>query len=179
MTRFRLLALVPVAAALVAGCGGSASSTPSIQTKRAAGLAFAGCMRANGVPGFPDPGGNGHGGLLVQRRIGSGASLTVNGTSVASAAFQHAMQACRSKLPNGGQPPKVSASQKQAMLRFSQCMRTHGVTNFPDPSFSAVGPGEIRIGGKAGFDPNSPVFQQAQQACGGGKGPFQVAAGPG
>ena len=40
-------------------------------------------------------------------------------------------------------------------------MRTHGVTNFPDPSTSG---GNIQIGGP-GLDPSSPTFQGAQKAC--------------
>jgi hypothetical protein len=87
------------------------------------------------------------------------------------------MSACRSKLPNGGQPPKLSASQKQAMLRFSQCMRAHGVTNFPDPTFGAAGRPDLKIGQSLGLDPNSPTFQSAQKQCGGPGGPVFRAAG--
>ena len=128
-------------------------------------VAFAKCMRANGVPNFPDPGSNGSRGIAIQQRVGSGASLTVNGVTVSSPAFQSAMTACRSKLPNGGRPPAFSASQRAAMLKFSRCMRTHGVPNFPDPSFGTGGRVGIRFGPGSGVDPSSPSFQQAQAAC--------------
>jgi hypothetical protein len=51
-------------------------------------------------------------------------------------------------------------------LKFSQCMRTHGVPNFPDPTISAGG-ASIRLSGgpDSGLDPNSPQFQAAQSAC--------------
>jgi hypothetical protein len=43
-------------------------------------------------------------------------------------------------------------------VQYSQCMRAHGVTNFPDPL--TTGPGA-----KEGVDWNSPTFQAAQTAC--------------
>jgi hypothetical protein len=133
-------------------------------------------MRSHGVPNFPDPGTNGSGGLLVQKRVGSGASLTVNGVSVSSPAFQAAMQSCRSYLPNGGHPPPLSASRRAALLAFSQCMRDHGITNFPDPTFENGG-GGLRFGPGSGIDPSSPTFRAAQRACG-KNGGLRIQAGP-
>jgi hypothetical protein len=52
--------------------------------------------------------------------------------------------------------------QEQA-LRYSACMRSHGVPKFPDPQFSA-GSSRIKIGGN-GIDPRAPAFQAAQKAC--------------
>ena len=123
-------------------------------------------MRSHGVPNLPDPSTNGHGGLQFQQtqRSGSGPSLRVNGVSVNAPAFQSAMQACRSYLPNGGQPPQLSASQRQAMLQFAQCMRAHGLPNFPDPVFNAGRVG-FRAGPGTGLDPSSPAFKAAQGAC--------------
>ena len=153
-----------LAAAGLAACG---SSSPS--TNRAAALdqmvTFAKCMRANGVPNFPDPGSNGTGGIQIQQKVGSGGSLRVNGVAVSSPKFQSAMQACHSKLPNGGRPPALSASQRAAMLKFSQCMRTHGLPNFPDPAFGPGGRIGLSVRPQSGIDPSSPAFQQAQAAC--------------
>jgi hypothetical protein len=155
--------LLTAAAIGLAACGSSSQSASSIKPN--AMVTFAKCMRANGVPSFPDPGSNGNGGLIVQKKIGSGASLTVNGVSVSSPAFQAAMQACHSKLPNGGHPPALSAGQRSAMLKFSQCMRANGVTNFPDPTFGPGGRIGLRVGPQGGLDPNSPAFQRAQATC--------------
>ena len=49
-------------------------------------------------------------------------------------------------------------------LQFAQCMRAHGVPNFPDPKVSG---NTVEIGGgpNSGIDPNSSTFQAAQQAC--------------
>ncbi len=45
-------------------------------------------------------------------------------------------------------------------------MRTHGVPNFPDPTFSGGGVKmTLKAGGANGIDPNSPQFKAAQKAC--------------
>jgi hypothetical protein len=59
---------------------------------------------------------------------------------------------------------------------MAQCMRAHGVPNFPDPKVS-VGPGgrgitmsigaQAAAGGPGRLSPASPAFQKAQKACGG------------
>jgi hypothetical protein len=55
----------------------------------------------------------------------------------------------------------ISASNPSTqLLRFSECMRSHGVPSFPDPS----GRG-IHIGPASGIDPASPAFRTAQSAC--------------
>lgn len=56
-------------------------------------------------------------------------------------------------------------------LKLANCMRSHGVPNFPDPSPG----GGLRITPQSGIDPRSPAFQSAQRACAsyapGGGGP--------
>jgi hypothetical protein len=128
-------------------------------------------MRAHGVPDFPDPGANGSGGFAIQatQRVGSGASLTVNGVAVKAPAFQSAMSTCSKLMPGAGVPSAAqSAKLRLAALAMSKCMRAHGVTNFPDPVIGS-GPGGgvgIRIGGPgSGIDPSSPAFQAAQKIC--------------
>jgi hypothetical protein len=61
----------------------------------------------------------------------------------------------------GGSAGPSAAQQRQYMahaLKFSQCMRSHGIKDFPDPTAS----GSIGTGGN---DPNAPRFQAAQKAC--------------
>ncbi len=128
-------------------------------------VVFAKCMRAHGVPNFPDPGSNGTGGMVIQARAGTPQGLSVNGVSVAAPAFQGAMQSCHSKLPGGGNPPPLSASRRAAMLKFAQCMRANGLPGFPDPSFGPAGRIGLKVGPQAGLDPSSPAFRQAQAAC--------------
>ncbi|HEY1592044.1 MAG TPA: hypothetical protein VGF81_09650 [Solirubrobacteraceae bacterium] len=166
MRRTTLL-LAIIAAAGLAACGSSATSS-NTAAKSDRMVTFAKCMRAHGVPNFPDPGSNGKGGIEIQSsaRAGSGSSMTVNGVSVSAPAFKSAMQSCRSKLPNGGHPPPLSAARKTAMLQFSRCMRENGLPNFPDPVFGSGGQVQLRVGPQGGLDPSSPAFQKAQAACG-------------
>jgi hypothetical protein len=76
--------------------------------------------------------------------------------------------------------PSSSAKDDFAQaLAFSACMRSHGVSKFPDPSRGTDGGFQLRIDGKGGVDPNSATFQAAQRACqslqpGGGPGSAKV-----
>lgn len=120
------------------------------------GEKFSVCMRAHGLPTFPDPNGQG----IIQ--LGSGSGLDPR-----SPRFQAAQRACRRLLPNGGQPtPAQIAKAQKAALAYSACMRKNGIKDFPDPTFSG-GAVQLRIGGRPGsdLDPSSPLFQKAQAAC--------------
>jgi hypothetical protein len=166
--------VLAIATVLIAGCGSSnpSGSDSAAATKRSSIVAFARCMRSHGVPNFPDPGGNGRGGLEIQgsQTTGSGASMMVNGVAVNGPAFQSAMHTCHSYLPNGGRPSaSQSASERTAALAMARCMRSHGVPNFPDPTFG-TGPGGgvvQQFQPAPGSAPNkgSPAFQAAQRAC--------------
>jgi hypothetical protein len=127
-------------------------------------LKLAACMRAKGVPNFPDPNSSG----------------VIQGTNIdpGSPQFQAAQKKCRKYAGGLGAPSPAQQAQAQAQaLKFSACMRSHGVTGFPDPQFQTGGGISIRIKGGAGstLDPQSPIFQKAQQTCGGKNGPL----GPG
>jgi hypothetical protein len=188
MTRMNLSLSVTVlagAALLLAGCGGSSSdsgvahlSTGTSGSSPASGgssspessasaqqkmVAYAQCMRTHGVPEFPEPS---EGKLVVRSSDHNG---HISGVNPRSAQFQAANKACEKLAPNGGGPPSAAEQTKmqEQALKFSQCMRSHGVPNFPDPEFSHSGRGiGIRIGGKkGGIDPNSPQFKAAQKAC--------------
>jgi hypothetical protein len=56
---------------------------------------------------------------------------------------------------------KSASNPSTQLLTFSECMRSHGVPSFPDPS----GQG-IHIGPGSGIDPSSPAFKAARSTCG-------------
>ena len=60
----------------------------------------------------------------------------------------------------GGPPPRTTAQQKQSALEFAECMRTHGVPSFPDPTFSTGGGAKV-ASQRRRCQPGSPAFQQA------------------
>jgi hypothetical protein len=150
----------------VAACGGSAASGGTGTSAKASPstfLQFSKCMRAHGVPSFPDP--SSSGGIHIT--LGSGLHPQ-------SPAFQAAMKICRPRLPGGG-PGAIKATEAQyaAALSFARCMRSHGQPNFPDPLASVpAGSGPIismhgmmfRPG--PGINPESPAFRQAASQCG-------------
>ncbi len=79
------------------------------------------------------------------------ATVTVLACSVA-------LGACGSARPAPG--AAVSARYSRA-LRFSDCMRAHHVSGFPDPTAG----GGIHLTAGSGVDPASPAFQAARAAC--------------
>ncbi len=167
MIRFALAGALVSLALAGSACGlpGSpaAKASPSANPYKQA-LAFSQCMRAHDLPDFPDPQSS-NGGNAISLN-GSGASLDPT-----SAQFQSAQNACKKYLPTnvtGGSGP--SAKDRQAMLAFAACMRTHGVPDFPDPNFSGGGGGFVVQGGgpndvPADMKPDSPQFQAAFTAC--------------
>ncbi len=158
---------VLVSCALLAACGSSGQPTGTAtgaandaSPDKTRDFEFSACMRTHGVTNFPDP------------TPGGGIELPTN-LDPRSPAFRSARQACKQFLPNRGTPPATSASDRAAALRLSRCMRSHGVPQFPDPSFSPpqnaqhvlVMPGMVfAIPGSV--DPQSPSFRRAASACG-------------
>jgi len=125
-------------------------------------------MRRHGVPNFPDLNGN------AMRIEASGQTISVNGFSFSAAAFSAARQKCRGDMPHTSASPAQAAQQRQRGLKFARCMRSHGVTNFPDPKVtSGSGANQVaRLTGVTAQELQSPTFQAAAKACGGGpKGP--------
>jgi hypothetical protein len=151
-------------ALLAAACGGGGgngggSSGSGGSTTYQKELAFSQCMRAHGEPNFPDPGSNG---VIAIKGGGAASSGSPSKDQhIGGPQMTKANNACRHLLPNGGVP---TAAQRQQMLKqglkFAECMRAHGVSNFPDPK---LGGGPVTSGG--GINPNSPQFQSAQHAC--------------
>lgn len=137
------------------GCGSAAQSGSAGKPGNSGSfLEFAKCMRSHGVPSFPDP------------RPGGGIKITPgSGIDPQSPAFGRARQDCRRRLPGGGPPRDVPESVKIAAVKHAQCMRAHGVSNYPDPTFPPGGGVENIV--PSSVDANSPALQSAAKACGG------------
>jgi hypothetical protein len=165
----RRIAVVIACGALIAACGSSSPSTNNTAKGYSQALAFSKCMRAHGVSNFPDPSTSGGG---VQLAIGPS-----SGINPQAPAFRAAQQSCQHLLPNGGQPSaQASAQAKAQLLRTSECMRAHGITDFPDPQtgsppsnptgYSAVmGVDGAFLAIPSSINPRSPAFKQAAAVC--------------
>jgi hypothetical protein len=58
----------------------------------------------------------------------------------------------------------IAAKQYERALKYSQCMRAHGIADFPDPS--AGGGIQLSAGGpNSDLNPGNPTFVAAQNAC--------------
>jgi hypothetical protein len=172
VSRAALVAVLAALGVLVAGCGSGSpgaqvaqvqttattTTTSTPPSSKASPAAYSACMRKNGVPTFPDPDSQGR----LTLRAGPG-----TGINPESAQFKRAEQACRKLQPGGGRAPSAQEQRKalQTMLKFSACMRSHGVPKFPDPKIASGGGSGLSIGRSSGIDPNSPQFQAAQRAC--------------
>jgi hypothetical protein len=161
--RAGLLAVTALAstALLAAACGGdnggdngNRAKAPGRQTQSGydQALAYAKCMRENGVPNWPDPESSG----LTANNNGSLDRVR------ASAGYKKAAAACKS-LEAQGPPPAAQIEQEFAkLLKFSKCMRENGVPKFPDPVKENGGVG-IATGNDV--DPNSSQYKAATNAC--------------
>ncbi len=140
------------ASAAAAGSSGNA--------KYRAALAYVKCMRSHGVPNMPDPAANGT--LNVDFATGGKDGAPVSsGINRNSSQYISADQTCRHLLPNGGVPTPAQTQQALSTgVKFAQCMRSHGVPNYPDPN-----PADPDVVHLVGVDLSSPQFQNAQKAC--------------
>lgn len=154
--------LLVTAALALAGCGGGGSKsstgstsggTTNADSAQQGGVAYAQCMRSHGVSNFPDN---------AISSTGGGTKVDLPSGITSNPAYRSASQACQSKLPRGANGGSGGSSgNTQAELNLANCMRSHGVTNFPEPNAQ----GGIVVGGSSGIDPNSPSYQSAWQAC--------------
>ena len=127
-------------------------------------LAFAECMRDNGVEDFPDPTLDADG--SVDFGVGPGAGG--GGFDAQADGVQEAFTACQSELegasflPGDGDLTEI----EDDLLEFAECLRDEGL-DVDDPDLDSFGPGGD---GNAtpfgdGFDPQDPANAEAIEAC--------------
>jgi hypothetical protein len=160
--RARVAAVITVMAAaamLAAACSASPSSTGSGGSPNAGGsanshgLAYSRCVRSHGVPGFPDPDSNGQ----IPKPAAVRALRGVGDSRAKAATY-----ACAKLNPASQGSPILTAQEQQDYLKAAACMRSHGFSNFPDPTFPG---GRVSLPVPSGIDTKSRQFTQAAQTC--------------
>jgi hypothetical protein len=175
-----VIAALAGALLLLAGCGGSATSSPGVpalsqaagqgsqsqgSSARAAALhAAAQCIRQHGIPSYADPVLTASGQVYTDSR-----SMQDAPQAVLNAVY-HACSAlaARAGLNPSSEPP-APPQLVEAGVHSAQCLRAHGLPNVQDPTAQTpYTPGhgfgltasEVPAGGKL-----NPVYQAAASAC--------------
>lgn len=149
-----------------AGAGPSASGSYQDQLM-AWGRRFAACARSNGSPNFPDP-------VYPDNAQPSGALwgfalfATVDKTALGRAANGACADVARQmpSAPDSNPPP--SAATLASMRQYAQCMRHHGMSDFPDPKADGTFPIlNTRYAGLSDQSPEHPsnAVADADHAC--------------
>jgi hypothetical protein len=106
-------------------------------------------MRSHGVPNFPDP---------INGRFGF---TLKSGVNPDTPQFKTAYSYCGTRYLglSTRSTPAQRAQWNAAAVKYSHCMRSHGLSDFPDPD----GTGAIYLPTANYID--TPLAQRAQQAC--------------
>jgi hypothetical protein len=113
-------------------------------------------MRSHGVPTFPDP----------STTEPHALKATAQRLAATNPRFTAAARACNHLLPNGGSSQEAAQRQRTQLadeLSFARCMRSRGVSRFPDPT--AQGGLTIEMVQAQGIDVHSPSVLHVVQAC--------------
>jgi hypothetical protein len=154
--------------------GSGGSSHPGRAATSPSAVAYSACVRSHGVPNFPDPGSDGQVPKADPQLLG-----------VSSTQLQLAQRTCQHLYPaNGGTlsasslrqcyesgvcPPALVQQALDAGLKFADCMRSHGVPNWPDPTIDSQGRPlfNIAVPGDHGFAPGRGLPASPPVARGG------------
>lgn len=142
--------LTAISIAALAGCGQPAQTQSETPTQVWHELVA--CARAHGMPNLPEP--------TVDSQ---GQAHFPPGTPKPSQATQQACQTIYNRLPasvRNGSTPDITME-----IRFAQCMRAHGLTDWPDPNASGDYPlpADLRTSMKSG--PLWDRIKTAWDAC--------------
>jgi hypothetical protein len=167
-------AILGVSATARSGSGsgtGSGSQSTAGSSTPASAVAYSHCMRSHGVANYPGPDSSGNLPKADAQHLG-----------VSSSQLQAAQQACQRLLPNNGGALSAASLQQcelggdclQGMVQqaltqlrnFAQCMRSHGVASWPDPTTDSQGrPGFAISVSKDGFDPHTAEIRTKADEC--------------
>jgi hypothetical protein len=155
------VAAIAALALLAAGCGGggspgtasgtSSTTTATTSTQNGA-LAFARCLRSNGLPKWPDPT---NGGVFDKSK------LQQTGYSVSQV---RAVEdgPCKHLLPVSPAAPAITAADRADYLDAAACMRSHGYPAFPDPTFKNS---NVQTNIPSSIDQDAAQFRSAATIC--------------
>jgi hypothetical protein len=123
---------------------------------------WAACMRAHGDPNQADPSIDSHKDIVIpwDPAVPGG----YNGTNKGGQGNAGPGQYCRtylSKAQNalrGGRPQERPSTAQ--LVQFSECMRAHGIRDFPDPTANGL---QMNMGGD--LSPSNPAFRNASRTC--------------
>ena len=86
---------------------------------------------------------------MIPRPVTCAAALMIAGATT--------LAACSSSSPSShGRTNPAPRQAQQDVLSFARCMRSHGLSNFPD---------DLNFRNVPGINPSSPEFRTAQSAC--------------
>jgi len=168
LPRISVASAVTALVIVAAGCGhgtrtAGVASLGNATTNASSGIAAAPtladkvaasrCMRAHGVPNFPDP-------ITINGKKYFG--FTVSSGVKNTPTFQAAYKLCGTKylgLSHRSTPAQRALWHAEA-IRYTACMRSHGVKDFPDPE---QGDGAIDV--RTATYLQTPDVERGQQAC--------------
>jgi hypothetical protein len=157
MTRnLTLTALLTVVALAATGCNvglpGAARPTASPTAANLVAIyhEVAQCVRDHGMPDFPDP--------TVDAQ---GQPHLPDGTATPSASIVQACQPILNQIPPADRPAGTQPNDPAMMRRFAQCMRAHGITDWPDPNANGDFPLPPSLAGNMKRGPRWPQIQAA------------------
>jgi hypothetical protein len=114
-------------------------------------------MRAHGVSDFPDP-------QVTTSPGQTSIRIAMRAVGKGSPQFKTAQQACQHLMPGPqNESPAQRQARAQALLAFARCLRSHGISNFPDPN--SQGQLTIEMINAAGVDLHAPGLMTAGKAC--------------
>ena len=110
-----------------------------------------------GIPRWP--------GLPLVALLGVALAACSGGSTPPAVAHLGASSATTAAPSSGGSTGGANALAKDEA--YAQCMRTHGIADFPDPTAGPNGGAgfKIKAGEGSDLDPNSTVNQAADKAC--------------
>ena len=145
----KLLIVAALVLGSVAGCG-HLGDTSSDDDNFQKALAYAKCMRANGVPNFPDP-----------QRKGGGVEMS-SPKELETADGKKAAAACRDSNPQNDTDDSGGSVNSAKLADWTKCMRAK-LPNFPDPEVTG-NTITLQLSG-TGIKGGSTDFENAQKAC--------------